>query len=82
MTIQLLNDRYQIINTLGAGGFGETYLSEDTYMPSKRRCVVKLLRPIQNNPQIYQLVQERFQREAAILEELGSGSDQIPKLYA
>ncbi|MBD2446723.1 YARHG domain-containing protein [Nostoc sp. FACHB-152] len=82
MTIQLLNDRYQIINTLGAGGFGETYLAEDTYMPSKRRCVVKLLRPIQNNPQIYQLVQERFQREAAILEELGSGNDQIPKLYA
>jgi serine/threonine-protein kinase len=82
MTIQLLNDRYQIINTLGAGGFGETYLAEDTYMPSKRRCVVKLLRPIQNNPQIYQLVKDRFQREAAILEELGSGSDQIPKLYA
>jgi serine/threonine protein kinase, bacterial len=82
MRIQLLNDRYQIINTLGAGGFGETYLAEDTYMPSKRRCVVKLLRPIQNNPQIYQLVQERFQREAAILEELSSGNDQIPQLYA
>jgi serine/threonine-protein kinase len=82
MTIQLLNDRYQVIKTLGAGGFGETYLAEDTYMPSKRRCVVKQLRPIQNNPQIYQLVQERFQREAAILEELGGATDQIPALYA
>ncbi|WP_414576997.1 protein kinase domain-containing protein [Anabaena sp. CCY 9402-a] len=82
MTIQMLNDRYQVIRTLGAGGFGETYLAEDSYMPSKRRCVVKQLRPIQNNPQIYQLVQERFQREAAILEELGGKTDQIPSLYA
>ncbi|MBD2413586.1 serine/threonine protein kinase [Nostoc calcicola FACHB-389] len=82
MTTQLLNDRYQVIRTLGAGGFGQTYLAEDTYMPSKRRCVVKQLRPIHNNPQIYQIVQERFQREAAILEELGGANDQIPALYA
>lgn len=78
----LLDNRYRVIKTLGGGGFGETFLAEDSQMPSNRRCVVKQLRPIQNNPQIYQLVQERFQREAAILEDLGSYADQIPTLYA
>jgi serine/threonine protein kinase, bacterial len=78
----LLNNRYRVIHTLGSGGFGETFLAEDTQMPSQRRCVVKQLKPIQNNPQIYQLVQERFQREAAILEELGGSHEQIPALYA
>lgn len=78
----LLNNRYQVIQTLGSGGFGETFLAEDTQMPSRRRCVIKQLKPIQDNPQVYQLVQQRFRREAAILEELGDGSEQIPKLYA
>lgn len=37
---------------------------------------------MQDNPQINQLVQERFQREAAILEKLGNEHSQIPQLYA
>ncbi|HBE20842.1 MAG TPA: serine/threonine protein kinase [Cyanobacteria bacterium UBA11149] len=78
----ILNNRYQIISTLGSGGFGETFLAEDIHLPSRRRCVIKQLKPIANNPQIYNIVKERFQREAAILEELGSGNNQIPSLYA
>ncbi|MDY6897327.1 MAG: serine/threonine-protein kinase, partial [Cyanobacteriota bacterium] len=78
----LLNNRYQIIRTLGSGGFGDTFLAEDTQMPSQRRCVIKQLKLIEHNPQIYQLVRERFGREAAILEELGGLSEQIPTLYA
>ncbi len=82
MTQRLLSDRYRIISVLGAGGFCETYLAEDTQMPSGRTCVIKQLKPVTNNPHIYQLVQRRFQREAAILEELGGVSSQIPSLYA
>lgn len=82
MMTTLLNNRYQIIQVLGAGGFGETFLAEDTYMPSRRRCVIKQLKPVTNDPQMYRLIQQRFQREAATLEALGESSDQIPKLFA
>jgi serine/threonine protein kinase len=71
MTSKMLNYRYRVIQELGEGGFGSTFLAEDTQMPSGRRCVIKQLKPVTYNPQIQQLVQQRFQREAAILEDLG-----------
>ena len=78
----LLNNRYRVIQPLGTGGFGNTFLAEDTYMPSARRCVIKQLKPVTNDPAMYQQVQARFQREAAVLEDLGQGNSQIPSLYA
>ena len=82
MNTTLLNNRYQILQSLGRGGFGETYLATDTHMPSGRKCVIKQLKPVIQQPDIPQWMQDRFQREAAILEELGEGSSQIPRLYA
>ncbi|BCX07186.1 MAG: hypothetical protein KatS3mg066_1045 [Fischerella sp.] len=82
MTITQLNNRYKVIQVLGAGGFGETFLAEDTHMPSRRRCVIKQLKPVTNDPQTYKMIQQRFEREAATLELLGESSNQIPKLYA
>jgi len=78
----LLNNRYKIIRSLSFGGFGETFIAEDTQMPSGRHCVIKKLRPIANDPETYQFVKDRFQREAAILEDLGNHNHQIPALYA
>ncbi|WP_293122499.1 IMS domain-containing protein [Okeania sp. SIO1I7] len=77
-----MNNRYQVIQALSSGGFGETFLAQDTQMPSGRYCVIKQLKVVTNNPEIYQQVLQRFQREAAILEELGEINSQIPKLYA
>ena len=82
MTTQFLNNRYQILATLGRGGFGETFLAVDTHMPSARKCVIKLLKPLVEDPEIPQWLKERFQREAAILEDLGENHPQIPRLYA
>lgn len=78
----LLNNRYRIIKTLGRGGFGETYLTVDNHMPSGRKCVLKQLKPIVKQSKMPAWMKERFQREAAILEELGDGNSQIPQLYA
>jgi serine/threonine protein kinase len=73
----LLNDRYRVLSRLAAGGFGETFLAEDTFLPSARRCVVKRLRP-----QLQETLADRFAREAAILESLGRSCDRVPQLYA
>jgi serine/threonine-protein kinase len=77
----LLANRYQVIQKLGEGGFGQTFLARDIQMPSQRTCVIKQLKPTTINPELYHLIQERFQREAIVLEKLGERSRQIPTLY-
>jgi serine/threonine protein kinase len=78
----LLANRYFIRSTLGKGGFGQTFLAEDTHTPSRRLRVVKQLKPQNADPELYPLIRERFEREAATLERLGEASDQIPTLHA
>lgn len=79
----MLNNRYEILEQLGRGGFGETFLAIDTRMPSRRKCVIKQLKPddTTNTAPTSDWFKERFQREAATLEELGQNNRQIPQLY-
>ena len=82
MVLPLLENRYQIINSLGEGGFGKTFLAKDIQMPSQRKCVIKQLKVVNNNDKVYKFVQEKFAIEAQTLEILGNQTPQIPKLYA
>lgn len=78
---KVLQNRYKIIKVLGSGGFGETYIAEDTLRPGHPYCVVKQLRPASNSLKLLQLARRLFQREAVTLERLGK-HDQIPQLLA
>lgn len=74
-----LSHRYQILEPLGRGSFGQTYIAEDKHLPGNPRCVVKQLKPISIEPHVLQEARQRFDSEAAVLYELGS-HDQIPRL--
>lgn len=79
----ILAGRYLPIKLLGKGGFGAAFLSRDRYTPGMRQCVVKQFLPAGNlSPTQLKVAQDLFEREAVVLEEIGSQHDQIPELFA
>ncbi|WP_228036417.1 CHASE2 domain-containing serine/threonine-protein kinase [Dolichospermum flos-aquae] len=76
-----LKGRYQITDRLGGGGFGKTYLAQDTQRPRNPLCVVKQLSPAERNPGYLKIATRLFNSEAYILETLGK-HEQIPQLLA
>lgn len=76
---KLLAGRYQIIEHLGEGGFGQTYLATDNQLPGKPHCVVKRLKTL--SPHILPTARRLFEREAGCLQSLGKHG-QIPQLFA
>lgn len=78
---RLLRGRYKIINSLGVGGFSETYLAEDQDLPGCPCCVVKQLKPQFAQTASWQTYSRLFETEAQVLYKLGN-HDQIPRLLA
>ncbi|MEH2268456.1 MAG: serine/threonine protein kinase [Nostoc sp.] len=77
---KLLDHRYQVIRVLAMGGFGQTYIAQDTRRPGNPICVVKHLKP-GTDPRVFDTAKRLFNSEAETLEKLGN-HDQIPRLLA
>lgn len=77
----LLGGRYQVLQELGAGGFGQTFLAADLHLPGHPQCVVKQLKPQSTNPDSLAVAARLFETEAQVLYQLGH-HDQIPRLLA
>lgn len=75
----LLSGRYKIMTVLGAGGFGQTFLAEDTQHPD-RQCVVKQFKPASQDSRFLEVARRLFQTEVETLRRLGQ-HNQIPELY-
>ncbi|HEY9670083.1 MAG TPA: protein kinase [Waterburya sp.] len=76
-----LGGRYKIINPLGEGGFGQTFLAEDLHLPNHPQCVVKQLKPQASDAETWQTARRLFDMEAQVLYKLGN-HEQIPRLLA
>ncbi|WP_341524777.1 serine/threonine protein kinase [Nostoc sp. UHCC 0302] len=78
---KLLDHRYQVIRVLATGGFGQTYIAQDTRRPGNPICVVKHLKPASSDPKVFDTAKRLFNSEAETLEHLGN-HDRIPRLLA
>ncbi|HEY9702114.1 MAG TPA: protein kinase, partial [Allocoleopsis sp.] len=75
----ILQNRYRLLNILGQGGFGRTYLAEDLGR-FQERCAIKELIPDPNTTELMEKVKELFQREASTLYQIQH--PQIPQFRA
>jgi serine/threonine protein kinase len=79
---QIIDGRYEVIQSLSEGGFGITFLAKDLRRPGQPRCVVKQLKPERKfSAETWKAARRLFDQEAEILERLGR-HDQIPLLLA
>jgi len=77
----VLNKRYKITESLGSGGFSNTYLAKDIQRPGNPLCVVKQMRPASQDTEYINVLRRLFNNEAYVLETLGK-HEQIPYLLA
>jgi serine/threonine protein kinase len=78
-TDTILQQRYRLINLIGEGGFGRTYLATDQSRFSEQ-CAIKELSLAAHSPSRLHKAKEFFKQEAALLYQLQH--PQIPRFWA
>lgn len=78
---KVLQGRYQIVQNLGAGVFGQTYIAIDIDYPENPKCVVKQLKVSSSHSSYLDTLRLRFLTETETLKRLG-GHHQIPEFIA
>lgn len=81
MLSHLLDTRYRILAVLSVEELAQTYLVEDTNLPSSQ-FILKQLQPANKNPQDLKIVRSLFTTEVETLEKLSQEHNQIQKLEA
>jgi serine/threonine-protein kinase len=75
-SVGLVGGRYRLIRDLGQGGFGHTYLAEDSNRFNEL-CVLKEFVPQVTDPALLQKAKHLFEREAGVLYQINH--PQIPR---
>jgi hypothetical protein len=78
---KVLQEQYQIVQSLGAGVFGQTYIAINVEQPHHPKCVIKQLKVSSSQPAYLQSLRLHFLTETETLRYLGH-HEQIPELIA
>jgi WD40 repeat protein len=79
---QLLDDRYQVIQTVEASRYSQIYIAKDVTQPGNPQCKISCFRPVSTDYTSLEAAREIFRREAQKLYQLSSYCDRIPQVLS
>jgi WD40 repeat protein len=79
---QLLDDRYQVIQTVEASRYSQVYIAKDVTQPGNPQCKISCFRPVSTDYASLEAAREIFRSEAQKLYQLSSYCDRIPQVLS
>jgi serine/threonine protein kinase len=79
---QLLDDRYQVIQTLEASRYSQVYIAKDVTQTGTPQCKISCFRPVSTDYRSLEAAREIFRSEAQKLYQLSSYCDRIPQVLS